>query len=50
MHFCLKLLRPGGQIADEIEKFFETNPNESIYVGVFGIGGNAKVCWDVEHT
>ena len=31
------------QIADEIKKFFQENPNESVYVGVFGVDGNAKV-------
>lgn len=31
------------QITDEIKQYFEANPNENVYVGVFGIGGNAKV-------
>lgn len=31
------------QVTDEIKKFFEENPNESVYCGNFGIGGNAKV-------
>ncbi|RSH95316.1 Alanine--tRNA ligase [Saitozyma podzolica] len=30
-------------ITDEIKAFFVENPNESVYVGVFGIGGNPKV-------
>ncbi|KAK4685281.1 alanyl-tRNA synthetase, partial [Tremellales sp. Uapishka_1] len=29
-------------IQDEIKQYFEVNPNESVYVGVFGIGGNPK--------
>jgi len=31
-------------ITDEIQTYFKTNPNENVYVGVFGIGGNSKVC------
>lgn len=31
------------QITDEIKQYFDANPNENVYVGVFGIGGNAKV-------
>lgn len=31
------------KIGDEIKKFFTENPNESVYVGQFGIGGNPKV-------
>jgi alanyl-tRNA synthetase len=31
------------QITDEIKQYFDANPNENVFVGVFGIGGNAKV-------
>ncbi|ORY24753.1 tRNA synthetases class II (A)-domain-containing protein [Naematelia encephala] len=30
-------------VQDEIKQYFEANPNENVFVGVFGIGGNAKV-------
>lgn len=31
------------QISDEIKQYFTENPNENVYVGQFGIGGNSKV-------
>ena len=35
--------RADVQITDEIKQYFDANPNENVFVGVFGIGGNAKV-------
>jgi hypothetical protein len=42
------MLRADRQITDEIKQYFDANPNENVYVGVFGIGGNAKV--GLSHT
>ncbi|ORX39097.1 alanine-tRNA ligase [Kockovaella imperatae] len=30
-------------ISDEVQKYFSENPNESVYVGVFGLGANPKI-------
>ena len=31
------------KITEEVQKFFIENPNENVYVGVFGLGANGKV-------
>jgi alanyl-tRNA synthetase len=40
---CQAEPRVDPQITDEIKQYFDSNPNENVYVGVFGVGGNAKV-------
>jgi alanyl-tRNA synthetase len=42
LHMCCRV-RADVQITDEIKQYFDANPNENVFVGVFGIGGNAKV-------
>ena len=37
-------------MTDEIKKYFTENPNESVYVGNFDIGGNPKVLGGVTAT
>lgn len=31
------------QIQDELKRYFDENPNENVYVGVFDVGGDTKI-------
>lgn len=38
-----KLAADQKMITEEVKQYFSQNPNENVYVGVFGVGGDTKV-------